>query len=174
MAEEVQQGQEAAEEKKQSGSGLKKMLMIWLPLFILQLVVAYIIVAKLFRPKLAPVTQVVQAEPVKKKSSKKAGKAGPIYSIEDVIVNPKNSFGKHFVNVTVALECENNKVVKELEKRDVQIRDFLISLLTERTIQEIDDAAEKDSLRSIIIDRVNEMLPDEGVEAVYFSNFIIQ
>ena len=173
MADEVQQVQEGTEEKKKSGSSIKKVLMIWLPLFVIQLVVTYIIVSKVFRPKLAPVTQAVQAE-TKKSKSKKAGDTGEIYLVEDVIVNPKNTYGKRFLNVSVAFECENGKVVKELEKRDVHIRDYLISLFTDRTIDQLDDVADKDSLRAEIQQHVNEMLPDAGIVAVYFNNFIIQ
>jgi|Deesub1362B_J571_1020462.scaffolds.fasta_scaffold08497_3 flagellar FliL protein len=173
MAEEAQAAQEEAVEKK-SGSSFKKILMIWVPLFLLQTVVAYFIVSKVFRPKLAPIPATVQAETKKKKSSKTEGDIGEIYLIEDVIVNPKGTKGRRFLNVSVALACESSDVIKELEKRDILVRDFLINLFTSRTIEQLDDVADKDSLRVTIMNRVNEMLPEGGILGVYFSNFILQ
>ena len=172
MADEVKETQETGKKKK-SRSSVKKVLIIWLPLFILQLIITYMIVSKVVRPKLSPVTQELQAK-TKKKKAKKKGDTGPIYMVEDVIVNPKNTFGKRFLNVSVGFECKSGRIVKELEKRDVHIRDYLISLFTDRTIEQLDDVADKDSLRAEIRRHVNEMLPKEGIIAVYFSNFIIQ
>ncbi len=164
-----------ADDEKNKGSGIsiKKMLIIWIPLFLVQLVVSYVVIAKYFKPKMNP-----QVEQVKEEKEKKAkynkGKLGEFFLVEDIIVNPKGSDGRRFVNLSVSFECENGGVKSEVEDRLTLIRDYLISLISDRTISQIDHRVGKDSLRFEIMENVNEMLPDGGVTNVYFENFIMQ
>ena len=164
----------ADEEKKKGQTGsLKRMLIMWIPLFLIQLVVSYVVVAKFLRPKMSPQTEKVEYEIAKKERDNK-GEFGEVLLIEDIIVNPKGTDGRRFVNISVGFECESGDIISELEKRQILVRDYLISLISDLTISQIDSRAGKDSLRNKIKERVNELLPEEGVVNVYFDNFIMQ
>ncbi|HQT91815.1 MAG TPA: flagellar basal body-associated FliL family protein, partial [Candidatus Kryptobacter bacterium] len=66
------------------------------------------------------------------------------------------------------------ETVKELGKRDVQIHDAIISILTSMTLPELDDAGSRDSLKVAIRNEINKDLSTGSVLNVYFSKFIIQ
>ncbi len=167
--------QPAQEEKQKKGGSSKKVIMIWIPLFLLQLALSYVIVAKVFKRK--AIQQNVEAAELKgKKKSKnsKGKKPGEIYLVEDVIANPKNTEGRHFVNVSVGLEEGKKNIGDELKNRDPQIRDVLIDIFVGKTIQQMDDVADKDTLKKQIKNRLNKLLGAGSIRNVYFSNFIIQ
>ncbi len=171
---ETKEQNESTEEKpKKSGGGVKKIIMVWVPLFILQLGLSYFIVAKVFKKK-AIEQDAVAAEVPKKKKKKEQEKPGEIYLVEDVIANPKNTLGRHFVNVTVGLEEGDAKVGEMLKNRDAQVRDVLIDILVGKTIEQIDDVQDKEELKKEIKARLNKLLGEGAIRHVYFSNFIIQ
>jgi len=176
MTDEEKKVDQANKEKKtKKGGFLKKVVMIWVPLFLLQLVLSYVIVVKVFRKKAVQQEAVAAGMTSKKKKAKSKGQdLGEIYLVDDVIANPKNTEGRHFVNVSVGLEEGNNKIADELKKRDPQIRDILIDIFVSKTIQQMDDPADKDSLKSEISRRLNKLLGGGSISHVYFSNFIIQ
>ncbi|NOY77212.1 MAG: hypothetical protein GXO76_05015 [Calditrichaeota bacterium] len=176
MADEEKKASQTDDKKDvKKGGSLKKVVMIWIPLFLLQLALSYIIVTKVFKRK--AIQQEAEAAEMTthgKNRAKKPQKPGEIYLVEDVIVNPKNTEGRHFVNVSVGLEEGNKNIGDELKNRDAQIRDTLIDIFVSKTIQEMDDVADKDSLKSEIARRLNRLLGAGAIRHVYFSNFIIQ
>lgn len=176
MADKEKKVDQANKEKEtKKGGSLKKVVMIWVPLFLLQLVLSYVIVVKVFRKRAVQQEAVAAEMTSKKKEAKSKGQdLGEIYLVDDVIANPKNTEGRHFVNVSVGLEEGNKKIGDELKQRDPQIRDILIDIFVSKTIQQMDDPADKDSLKSEISRRLNRMLGEGSITHVYFSNFIIQ
>jgi flagellar FliL protein len=75
---------------------------------------------------------------------------------------------------TVGLEVTSEETVKELEKRDVQIHDSIINILTSKTLPDLDDNNSRDSLKVEIKGKINKDLVTGRVLNVYFSKFIIQ
>ncbi|GBD94267.1 flagellar basal body-associated protein FliL [bacterium BMS3Abin05] len=156
-------------EGSKKGGSLKKVIMIWVPLFLVQLALSYVIVVKVFKRQ--AIQQEVEADGVKKQKKRKPGQ---IYLIEDVIVNPKGTMGRHFVNVSIGLEEGNKKLEKELKAQNAQVRDALIEIFVSKTIQELADVSSKESLKKEIMRRLNLMFGKGSIRHVYFSNFIIQ
>jgi len=101
-------------------------------------------------------------------------KHGEIYQVQDIIVNPAASEGRRFLNVTVGFEYYDSATAAELEARDVQVRDMLISLFSSRTVEELDDLSEKEDLKREILRKVNVILKRGKVVRVYFVNFVMQ
>jgi len=171
MADEEQKTVEEKESTKKESSSLVRMVLIWTGIFVIQIVVLYFLFSKVFAPKYLPAIESENGEMTEKGSPSEIGE---IFLIEDIIANPRNTEGRHIVNVSVGLEYKNSSILSELEKRDIQIRDYLISFFGDQTISQLDDVADKDSLRKTIHANLNMMIPDEGIKSVYFSNFIIQ
>ncbi len=96
------------------------------------------------------------------------------YVVKDLIVNPAGTNGLRFLLTTIGLEVTSEETVKELEKRDVQIHDSIIGILTSKTLPELDETSTRDSLKVSIKDRINKDLVTGSIVNVYFSKFIIQ
>ncbi len=97
-----------------------------------------------------------------------------VYVVKDLIVNPAGTNGLRFLLTTIGLEVTSEETVKELEKRDVQIHDAIIGILTSMTLPQLDDTSSRDSLKVEIRNRINKDLNTGSVLNVYFSKFIIQ
>jgi len=153
----------------------KRSWIIWallvIPVFIIEGVGAYILVQRLFQPK-SVTSQEVQAATKDKPS--KSPPIGAVYLVSDIIVNPAETEGRRFLNVTVALEYEGLQIGEELKKRDFQIRDTLISIFVSKRVDELDDIGDKENLKAEIAHRVNAVLTAGEIKQVYFTNFIMQ
>lgn len=97
-----------------------------------------------------------------------------VYVVKDLVVNPAGTNGLRFLLTTVGLEVTSEETVKELEKRDVQIHDSIINILTSKTLPDLDDNNSRDSLKVEIKGKINKDLVSGRVLNVYFSKFIIQ
>ncbi len=165
------EAKEKVETEAKPGMTMKKMIIIWIPLFAVQLVVSYVVVAKFFKPKMNPAMEEIRDESTRQSPP---AAVGEMFLMEDVIVNPKATKGARFLSMSVGFECESDQVVKDIEKREILIRDYLISLLSDRTIEQLDDSKDKDILRTEILGHVKEMLATEELMNVYFETFILQ
>ncbi|HDL19054.1 MAG TPA: flagellar basal body-associated FliL family protein [Bacteroidetes bacterium] len=163
--------EEENEKKKKKSFSLKKIIIIVTPLLVIQLVLSYFFITSIVKPKNELKNS---SQPVKNEQKKQAKSIGQIYMVEDVIVNPKETGGRHFINVSIGFDCVDSKTMGDIEKMDVKVRDYLISLFSNSTISQLDDAADKDTLRIKIMADVNNILPERGIQGVYFTNFILQ
>lgn len=113
---------------------------------------------------------------------------GPLVSIgPEVIVNITSETGTdHFLKVNITFELEPVKdkkgkvdptggaAVEEVNKRQPQIRDAVITILRSKTKEKIDEKEGKDLIRSEIINTVNKFLISGRIKNVYFQDFVIQ
>ncbi|NOZ57028.1 MAG: hypothetical protein GXO73_09615 [Calditrichaeota bacterium] len=169
MAEEEKEKTSEDSGKKAKGGGLLPKILIGVAVVTMQLVLSVVVVKRLVEPP-PPQPQAAQAQQDKEV---KPEDIGDVYLVEDVIVNPLNSRGRKFLNTSIAFVYKG-KVGTELEKRDVQLRDMLLQTLGERTVKELSQPAERDTLREEILRKTNELLTSGKVMAVYFTNFVMQ
>ncbi len=99
---------------------------------------------------------------------------GEIYLIEDLVVNPAGSGGMRYLCASVGLESRHPAVIQELTVRDTQIKDCLILIFSSKTIEELADIGARETIRQEIKTRIEEILPEHGLDAVYFVNFVLQ
>lgn len=161
--------------------GKGRLLKVGVPVLLVQVIVAYFLASSIIVPSLvknatAGATEKAGAEaaPDDKEDASDGEEFGSIYRLDDIIVNPAQSRGAQFVLVNLAFEVAKEDEVKELEKREVQLRDLIIQLISSRTIDQLDDASDKDSLRVAISNQVKAAIPKLHLKNVYFSNYIIQ
>ncbi len=158
--------QEQSQEKK-SGGVLKIVLMVGLPLMLVQTAVAYFLISKFVQVPKAAATE---------EAGEEEEEEGPtqLFVIEDVIINPAETSGSRFLNVTVALEYVNSDLEQELTEKEVQLRDILINIFASKTISELDGPDDRERLKKEILERCNGILKKGKIKRVYFSNFIMQ
>jgi len=106
--------------------------------------------------------------------SEEAHKATEMIEFEDIIVNPAGTGGTRFLAVSIGFEVSGAETGKLFESRKPVIRDALISILGSKTIEQLSDAREKEITRYQIKKRVEHLLKTNDLEAVYFTNFVLQ
>lgn len=100
---------------------------------------------------------------------------GPTYSLDTFNVNLADLESRHFLKTTITLELGTPALAKELEKRQPQVRDIIISILREKTAEELKNGnATVQKLKDEIKSRLNNVLTSGQVTAVYFTEFIVQ
>jgi flagellar protein FliL len=162
---------EQNEEKKKSGGNLKTILII-VPIFLLMIASVFIFMNKIIKPKFQYASKISNNE--KEEENDDDEKIGEIYLVEDIIVNPKETVGRRYINVSIGLECKDGSAFGELEKGDVKVRDYLITLFSNCIFAELDDAEDKEKLRERIKTDINKLVSKNGIKAVYFTNFVLQ
>ncbi len=116
---------------------------------------------------------------------------GIMYNTGSRIVNLMDPVGRRYLKITVVLEflppdygyytlpeqereAVRNEVIAKVDARKPVIDDLLTSLLTSKTYEDIYSLDGKNRLRAEIQERVNQLLGEPQVIAVYFTDFIVQ
>lgn len=170
------------EENEDQSSGKPKfnLIKVGVPLFVVQVVIAFLLANYVIVPLIFG-----SASSVKKISAEQAGdekngeketrpEFGKIFTVEDVIANPADSKGMQFVLINLGFEVKDDADVETMKAREVQIRDILINILSAKMLSELDGADDKENLRVQIKEAIKNILPEGHLLNVYFSNYIIQ
>lgn len=99
---------------------------------------------------------------------------GTIHVIDDLVINPAGSAGMRYVCVSVGFESTSPAVLEQMTARDPQIKDRLIRIFGSKTVPELVNVDSREEIRDEIRTSVEEILPPEGLDAVYFVNFVLQ
>ncbi|MGR3219766.1 MAG: flagellar basal body-associated FliL family protein [Candidatus Anammoxibacter sp.] len=116
-----------------------------------------------------------------------------VIPLDPVVVNLRGSFGRRYLRVAINLgmekdarddlsDEEKNKdeggglTVKAIvEGNLVEIRDVLISLLSAKSIEDVDGWADQDVIRNEIKQVLNkELKMENGISKVFFTEFVVQ
>jgi len=93
--------------------------------------------------------------------------------LDAINLNPANSSGEVF-SCQLTLESQTQEVIAELERRDQQIKDIILTYLSSKTISELSDVSRRDEYRKDIIEKINAVLLDGRVTNLYITQWIIQ
>ena len=110
------------------------------------------------------------------KARKEAAKKsqGYIYNMEPFIVNLADPNQQRYLKIRISLESKEIIVNEEYEKRLPQLRDMILTLLSSKSYKDISDSDGKNKLREEITSKLNQLLSNFQVKAVYFTEFMIQ
>ena len=168
----AQQSNQAPAPEPKKGSSLKKIFMIGGPILLVQIVVVYFLISKFFAPAVAQNLPAKGTAVEEKKSGEE--QTPQIVVIKDVIVNPAGTNGSHLLVTTVGLEVPTIEGKTELEQKEVQTRDILVTILTGKRMDELTTPEQKEILREEIHLRINKILKAGPLSKVYISKFILQ
>ncbi len=103
------------------------------------------------------------------------GATAPGFSrdLDPINMNPANSAGEIF-SCQITLEAQTQEVITELEQRDQQIKDIILTYLSKKTIAELSDVSQRDEYRKDIIENINSVLMAGEVTNMYVTQWIIQ
>ena len=112
-----------------------------------------------------------EADPGKEK---KKEEEKPLHDFETLIVNLGGAKGMSFLRLKFSLQTSSESVSEEIRKKKAELVDLLINILSQKTPQEIDTIGGKEKLKNEIIEKMNQKLTKGKVEAIYFTEFVIQ
>ena len=167
MAEE--EGQESG---GKSGGGLLRIIILVIPALLIGLGGGYFLGSKLtakhYEDKEKKEPQAAQApkDPTQL--------VGEMYKFEPFLVNLNEPKGNRYLKAMVQLELANENIKAELERRQAQMRDVILQLLSSKSTQDLQAADGKFRLREELLSRINALLVNGAITRVYFTEFVIQ
>ncbi len=102
------------------------------------------------------------------------GEKGPMFKIDNLIVNPAGSQGSRFLMVSVAVETPDAKLEEHLRAREAQIRDVVIAMLETQTMDNLSQPGIRDSLKAILSDTITTIAGSKAKLRVFLPQFVIQ
>jgi len=165
----VQAGEEqAAQESEAASAGMpkQKKIMIFAGIFVVQAVAVIGLGQILIKPRIAPPdTAVVEKAPDGR---------GTIMMLEDLTANLQSGKRPRYLRVKIGLEVSDPVVEAELEERQPEIRDLVITSLSGRKVDQLISVQGKDQLKEELKNRINNRLQEGELMNVYFSDFVVQ
>lgn len=102
-------------------------------------------------------------------------KEGIIFPLEHFIVNINDDTGAiRYLKVEIKLELENDEMQAEVENRVPKIRDSIVTILTNKSVDSVSRPDGKLRLKEEIKARINTFITMGKIEEIYFTDFIIQ
>ena len=122
-------------------------------------------------------TEQVQAAAPKNTAGKRSNdyvNMGPVYPLDQFIVNLLSESGSRYLKTKVDLELSADTLTPEIDKKKPLIRDIVVSTLSSKTYEEVSTQKGKNRLKDEIVDRLNEVLADGHIKNIYFTDFVVQ
>ena len=171
--------EEVVVEKKSGGNMI---LIVVIVLLVLLLVgggaVAYFLLSGSDEAAMAdttsPQTKSMQNTKKRTKRSTDYLTVGPMYPMNQFIVNLLSENGSRFLKTTVNLEMDKPELSAELDKKKPLIRDIIIRTLSSKTFEEVSTIKGKDRLKDEIVSKINDVLADGQIKNIFFTDFVVQ
>jgi flagellar FliL protein len=99
-----------------------------------------------------------------------------IHPLEAFIVNlmDKKGLGKRYLKVTIELELAGEEEKTIVEQFKPQLKDTVLLLLSNQTFTDISTMEGKLELKQSLLYRINQLLGDQIVDRIYFTEFVVQ
>ncbi|MFE4704166.1 flagellar basal body-associated protein FliL [Peribacillus simplex] len=85
-----------------------------------------------------------------------------------------NLAGNDYIKISFMVQTENKKAKEELEKRNFQVKNIIITELSEMKAEELTGKKGKEKLQEALKARMNELMEEGKVEKVYITSSILQ
>ncbi len=97
-----------------------------------------------------------------------------LLALDSFVVNVGDEGYPRYLKLQLALELDSVRTREVLEERVPQLRDMAILLLSSRRLGELSTFEGKALLKQDIRERVESLVEDGAVEAVLFTEFVVQ
>jgi flagellar FliL protein len=166
---------EKLENVEEQGSGKKKLIIIIAAALVLLLGIGaavFFLVLKKPPPK-EEQEEEQQVEMIAPAAEEQAD-IGPMIKIDEFIVNIISEEENHYIKTSMVLELSGEEVTEEVNKRMPQIRDAILLLIGNKTIEELQDLQGKKQLKAELKAKINSFIKTGRVKAIYFTDFVVQ
>lgn len=109
-----------------------------------------------------------------RKEASNVAMLGSNYEAGEFLTNINSEAGLRFAKVKLVFELSNEKVKEELENKRPKVDDTIISVLRNKSFEELRQVDATDKLKKELKEKVNTFLAEGRVENVFFTYFITQ
>lgn len=110
----------------------------------------------------------------KKEEEKDKGPTGTL-DLGTILVNLADPGGTRYLKVAVVLEYpKNEKLTRELEEKEYEITDLIITTLRSKNVDQIQPLEKVDALKKEMVTAVNKRLTSGKITHLFFTEYIIQ
>jgi flagellar FliL protein len=102
------------------------------------------------------------------------GRDGALEAMDPFITNLSDEDGRRYLKATIQVEFYDAIAPPEFHRRLPQVRDMLLTLFSSKTFADVRTPQGKAVLREEIVNRVNTVLNEDAVKAIYFTELIVQ
>ncbi len=113
-------------------------------------------------------------EKPKEQAKKDGNEMGPLKPLDTFIVNLVGDKGERYLKVTMNMELDDPKTLDEVTKKEPQLRDAVIILLSSKAFADVMGSEGKEKLKKEILARINSFIGTGRVRRVFFTEFVIQ
>jgi flagellar protein FliL len=99
---------------------------------------------------------------------------GPMYPMNEFIVNLLSESGSRYLKVSLDIELDSEALSAEMDKKKSLIRDIIIRVLSSKTFEEVSTMKGKDRLKDEIVKKINAILADGQIRDIFFTDFVVQ
>lgn len=98
---------------------------------------------------------------------------GPTYNLGEFTANLSAVSGYQFIRATIVVEVNDSEVIEELDKREPQVRDEILSILRRQSAEDLEEPG-GEVIKSQIEMSLNQLLPYGEIKNVWFTQLVIQ
>ncbi|AEN74015.1 flagellar basal body-associated protein FliL [Rhodothermus marinus SG0.5JP17-172] len=156
---------------RSSGSWLSRLLIVALTL---GPAAAGAWLAYFYYPSLAQAAEQFSGTKDDKEEKKPSVEYGQFMELQGFIVNPAGTDGTRYLMINLGLESAKGDVLEELKEKEIVVRDTVLKLLGQRTVEELADISLRAQLKKELREAVNGILQKGKIDRVYFTQYVLQ
>lgn len=103
-----------------------------------------------------------------------AQEVGIIHPLGSFVVNLLDPGNLRYVNCRIELEVADTSVVKQITSREAQFKDAVISLVGNKSYEDLMGIEGKTRVREELMVRFNRLLTEGQIARVYLTEFVVQ
>ena len=97
-----------------------------------------------------------------------------VESSVDIAEITTNLAGENFIRISLKVQTDSLEAAEELAKRDFQVKNIVITELSEMTPEQLDGKEGKVAFEYSLKIKINELMDSGEVQQVYITSYIIQ
>ena len=99
---------------------------------------------------------------------------GAFTELKGLIANPAGTGGTRYLAVSIGFETDGPEVIAELERKEIVVRDAVLSRLSQRTASELSAIDRREALKEELRATVNDVLQEGAIRRLYFTQYVLQ
>ncbi len=100
--------------------------------------------------------------------------APSVHLLENLVLNPAGSGGSRFLLLSVAIETSTANGATDMQARDAELRDIILTALGSKTVEQLTDIGTRDGMKGELQTAIGLRFGKTAVKRVYFPQFVVQ